>query len=148
MGGSQTNYNRAKPLFDVLGKISVHVGDVGAGSSAKLAINYFLGLTLQGLAESVLYAEKNGISRKDMLTIVNEGACGSAITKLKTESIQKDSFPPTFALKHLVKDLRLAKETGLDAALSDPLFDSFKQALQEGLGEEDVMAILKSLAKK
>jgi 3-hydroxyisobutyrate dehydrogenase len=41
-----------------LGKIAIHVGEPGVASSAKLAINYLLGLNLQGIAETVLFAEK------------------------------------------------------------------------------------------
>lgn len=148
VGGTEKNYNKAKPIFDVLGKVALHVGAIGVGSSAKLAINYFLGLNLQGLAETVLFAEKNGVSREDMLAIINEGACGNGITKLKSSSILNNSFPAAFALKHLVKDLRLAKEAGLDAPLINPLFDSFNNAQNLGLGNEDVMAIMKSLTHK
>lgn len=148
VGGTATAYEKAKPAFEALGKLSVHVGGAGVGSSAKLAINYLLGLNLQGLAETVLFAEKNGVSKSDMLTIINEGACGNGITKLKTPSILNEEYPAAFALKHLVKDLRLAKEAGLDAPLINPLFHSFQQAQQEGLGDEDVMAVIKSLAKR
>ena len=148
VGGTEKNYNKAKPIFDVLGKVTLHVGAIGVGSSAKLAINYFLGLNLQGLAETVLFAEKNGVSREDMLAIINEGACGNGITKLKSSSILNNSFPAAFALKHLVKDLRLAKEAGLAAPLINPLFDSFNNAQNLGLGNEDVMAIMKSLTHK
>ncbi|MBB2147927.1 NAD(P)-dependent oxidoreductase [Pedobacter gandavensis] len=148
VGGAATAYEKAKPAFEALGKLSVHVGGAGVGSSAKLAINYLLGLNLQGLAETVLFAEKNGVSKSDMLTIINEGACGNGITKLKTPSILNEEYPAAFALKHLVKDLRLAKEAGLDAPLINPLFHSFQEAQQEGLGDEDVMAVIKSLAKR
>jgi 3-hydroxyisobutyrate dehydrogenase-like beta-hydroxyacid dehydrogenase len=48
-----------------LGKIAIHVGEPGVASSAKLAINYLLGLNLQGIAETVLFAEKNGVSKED-----------------------------------------------------------------------------------
>ena len=148
VGGTVESYNKAKPMFDVLGKVSLHLGAVGVGSSAKLAINYLLGLNLQGLAETVLFAEKNGVKPEDMLAIINEGACGNGITKLKSSSILNNSFPAAFALKHLVKDLRLAKEAGLDAPLINPLFDSFNRAQNMGLGDEDVMAIMKSLKRK
>jgi 3-hydroxyisobutyrate dehydrogenase len=147
VGGRAENYERAKTIFDVLGKLSLHLGAAGQGSTAKLAINYLLGLNLQGLAETVLFAEKNGITKEDMLTIINEGACGNGVTKLKAESILKNHYPPAFALKHLVKDLRLAREAGLDSPLMTPLFGSFNKALTDGLGEEDVMAIMKSLGK-
>lgn len=145
VGGNPETYELVKPVFDVLGKISIYVGLAGAASSAKLAINYLLGLNLQGLAETILFAENNGVSKEDMLSIVNEGACGNGITKIKAASILSDSFPAAFALKHLVKDLKLAKDAGLDSPLAHPLLESYNKALNEGLGEEDVMAIIKSL---
>jgi 3-hydroxyisobutyrate dehydrogenase len=144
-GGSTENYERAKPLFDLLGKSSLLLGEVGVGSSAKLAINYFLGLNIQGLAETVLFAEKNGVSRENMLAIVNEGACGNGITNIKTASLLSNQYPAAFALKHLHKDLNLAKNEGLDSPLFHPLLESFQKAQTNGLGEEDVMAIIKSL---
>ena len=145
VGGSAENYEKAKPLFDVLGKSSFLLGEVGVGSSAKLAINYFLGLNIQGLAETVLFAEKNGVSREDMLNIVNQGACGNGITNIKTASLLADQYPAAFALKHLHKDLNLAKNEGLDSPLFHPLLESFQKAQDNGMGEEDVMAIIKSL---
>ncbi|MBG6186112.1 NAD(P)-dependent oxidoreductase [Flavobacterium sp. CAN_S2] len=148
VGASNEDYELAKPIFDVLGKIAIHVGESGVASSAKLAINYLLGLNLQGIAETVLFAEKNGVSKEDMLNIINQGACGNGITNIKTSSILNDSYPAAFALKHLVKDLRLAKEAGLDSPLIHPLYDSYATAEQEGLGDQDVMAIISSLKNK
>ncbi len=146
-GGEADAFEKAKPVLDKLGKLTLHLGPVGAGSAAKLAINYLLGLNLQGLAETVLFAKANGVKTEDMLTIINEGAVGNGITKLKSPAILKNEFPAAFALKHLTKDLRLAKAQGLDAPLSGPLYDSFKQAQDGGLGDEDVMAIYKYLAE-
>lgn len=145
VGGKAEDYNRAKPLFEQIGKLSLHLGDNGAGGSAKLAINYLLGVNLQGLAETVLFAQRHGIDVKDMLTIINESACGNGITKMKSGSILNHQFPAAFALKHLAKDLRLAKEQGMDMPLSDPLNNTFQSAMQKGLGEEDVMAVIKYL---
>jgi len=145
VGGTAENYEKAKPLFDVLGKSSILLGEVGVGSSAKLAINYFLALNIQGLAETVLFAEKNGVSRDNMLKIVNEGACGNGITNIKTPSLLFNQYPAAFPLKLLYKDLNLAKNEGLDSPLFQPVFKSFKEAKNNGLGEEDVMAIIKSL---
>lgn len=148
VGGTDKNFEKAKPYFDILGKLSVHVGGAGVGSSAKLAINYLLGLNLQGLAETVLFAEKNGVSKNNMLTIINEGACGNGITKLKGTAILNNEYPAAFALKHLVKDLNLAKDAGLNSPLINPLAATYNAAQKEGLGEEDAMAIMKFLQKK
>lgn len=146
-GGEPKDIERAQPLFDVMGKLTVNNGAAGAGSAAKLAINYFLAVTLQGLAETVLFAKANGISTENMLTIVNEGAVGSGITKLKTTPILKNEFPAAFALKHITKDLRLATEQGIDSPLAGPVYQTYKAAMDSGLGEEDLMAIIKYLEK-
>jgi 3-hydroxyisobutyrate dehydrogenase len=148
VGSTDEDYLLAKPIFDVLGKVSIPVGEPGKASSAKLAINYLLGLNLQGLAETIMFAEKNGVRKEDMLSIINEGACGNGITNIKANSILNNSYPAAFALKHLVKDLRLAKEAGLDSPLINPLYDSYTAAQKEGLGDEDVMAIITSLRNK
>lgn len=145
VGGKPENHEKAKPLFEKLGKMSIYLGGPGFGSSAKLANNYLLGLHIQGLAEAVLFAKKNGISPENMLTIINEGALGNGLSKLKTNSILQEQFPAAFALKHLVKDLGLAKDAGLESALSKSLFKSFEEANLQGLGEEDVMAIIKHI---
>lgn len=144
-GGPADAFEKVKPLFDVIGKRTLHLGENGAGSSAKLAINYFLGVNLQGLAETILFASDNGLKPEDMLTIINEGALANGITKGKASSILNNQFPAAFALKHLAKDLRLAGQQGLQSPLFPPLLQSFQQALQDGLGEEDVMAIFKWL---
>jgi 3-hydroxyisobutyrate dehydrogenase len=145
VGGPGEAYEKVKPVLDVIGKLSLHLGDVGAGNSAKLAINYFLALNLQGLAETVLFARDNGIKTEDMLTIINEGALANGITKGKAASILNNEFTAAFALKHLAKDLRLADQQGLQTPLFQPALHSFQLALQNGLGEEDVMAIFKYL---
>jgi 3-hydroxyisobutyrate dehydrogenase len=146
-GGADQDFEKAKPVLEKLGKMVMHLGPVGAGSAAKLAINYLLGLNLQGLAETVLFAKQNGVNTEDMLTIINEGAVGNGITKGKSQAVLNNQFPAAFALKHLTKDLRLAREQGLRSPLSEPLYNSYKEAMEEGLGEEDAMAIMKYLDK-
>jgi len=145
VGGSAETFDKVKPVLDIIGKRSIHLGGNGAGSAAKLAINYFLAINLQGLAETVLFAKDNGIQMEDMLTIINEGALANGITKGKAASILNNDFPAAFALKHLAKDLRLADEQGLQTPLFPPLLHTFQQALENGLGEEDVMTIFKYL---
>lgn len=147
VGGDAQDFEKAKSVLEVLGKLALHLGPVGAGSSAKVAINYLLAINIQAVAETVLFAEQNGINKGDMLTIINEGACGNGIIKLKTPSIMADSFPAAFALKYIVKDLKLAKEAGLNAPLSVPLLNTFEAAAGDGLGEEDLMAVIKYLKK-
>lgn len=148
VGGDRTAYETVKPVFDVLGKLSLHLGDNGFGSKAKLAINLFLAITAQGIAETVLFARQMGISTEDMLTIITESAMGSPLARMKAPFILADEFPAAFALKHMAKDLRLAKGEGLDLPLGESVWASYQKALQEGFGDKDLMAILHSLEGK
>ncbi len=131
--------------MEVIGKRVIYLGKPGMAATAKLAINYFLAINLQGLAETVLFATDNGIQAADMLEIINEGGLANGITKGKAGSILTNNFTATFALKHLVKDLRLADEQGIQSPLFPVAFQTFKQAVEQGLGDEDVMAVIQYL---
>lgn len=146
-GGNEADYDMAIPFFERLGKLSLLLGEVGMGASAKLAINYYLAITVQGLAETTTFAASKGIDKECMMLIINQSACGSPISMIKTPSIINDHFPPAFPLRHMAKDVRLACEQGLKTPLSQPIFDAFQSALTEGLGDEDVMAVIKTLKK-
>ena len=148
VGGEAGAYNKAQPVFDAMSKLAMHLGESGTGSSAKLAINYFLAVTMQGLSETVLFARTLGIDTADMLTIVNEGACSSGITKIKSQNILDDNFSAAFPLKHLAKDLRLAYEQGLDSPLISPILNSYQSAFNKGYGDDDAIAIFKFLDTK
>lgn len=145
--GDEDAYERAIPYFERLGKLSLFLGEVGQGAVAKLAINYYLAITIQGIAETVLFAESKSLSREAMMLIINESACGSPMSTMKTPSVINQNYPAAFPLKHMAKDVRLAKEQGLNTPMANPIFDMFQQALSDKLGDEDVMAVIKTIKK-
>lgn len=146
VGGEEQTYLKAKPIFEVLGKMSLFLGENGSGSNAKLAINLLLAITVEGLAETVLFAEQRGIRKEDMLSIITESAVGTPIARMKQPSIMSEEFPAAFALKHMAKDLRLAQEAGASLPIAETVTGTYQTALKEGLGDLDVMAIFKFLS--
>lgn len=145
VGGEQTDYEEAKPMLDKLGKIALHMGPNGAGTSAKLAINLLLGITVQGVSETLLFARSLGIGTEQMLQIISESAVGTPLIRGKAPSILADDYPAAFALKHMTKDLRLAREAGVSTPLAESAAATYRHALEEGLGDLDLMAILRYL---
>ena len=143
-GGEEKVFEQVKPVLLSLGKLALRVGDFGAGNTAKLAINTLLGFHAQGLAEATLFARKNGIAEKDLFALINNSALGNVFAKIKGEAILQQNYQPAFALKHIAKDLRLAKEDGLDTPLGEVVFESYQRA-EPAHGEEDIIAILKFL---
>lgn len=145
VGGEEEAYQQAVPVFAALGKSSTFLGGSGSGNVAKLAINLFLGITAQGLAEAVIFARKSGMAADQLMPLINAGAVGSAMTKLKTDNIVNDNFKPAFALKLLAKDIRLAASNGMDTPLGKSINSTLAGAVQAGLGEEDMIAVVKYL---
>ncbi|QNE38132.1 NAD(P)-dependent oxidoreductase [Hymenobacter sp. NBH84] len=146
VGGDKPAFQQAQPLFEHLGKLALHLGPTGNGNRAKLAINILLGIYTQGLAETFLFAQQHGLQLEDMQTIIANGALGNVFSKIKGEAIMAENFQAAFALKHLAKDLRLAKAEGLNTPLGEVVHDTFQQA-EPALGEEDVIAISKHLQR-
>jgi 3-hydroxyisobutyrate dehydrogenase len=141
-GGKKGVYEAALPVFECLGKASFFLGEQGAGNCAKLAINLLLAFNMQGIAEAVLFAAEKGIGPNEMMAVINESALSNGITKGKTANIVNRDFTAAFALKHLAKDLRLAKQQGMHTPAGRSLQDSFQQALAGGFGDQDIAAIL------
>lgn len=143
-GGHHQSYEILNPIFNVLGKFALKVGENGAGNAAKLAINTMLALHAQGLAETILFAKQQGIATKDLMDLINHSALGNVFIKIKGDAILNDNYEAAFALKHIAKDLRLAKNEGLDSPLANVLNQSF-QAAEQDLAEEDIIAIIKTI---
>lgn len=144
-GGQQNDIERAMPYFEKMGRQVKHLGENGKGLAAKLAVNYLLAISFQGLAETVLFAEQLGLQRSDFLDIINESAVGSGITKLKTASLLSNNYPPAFALDLMLKDILLAQNAGATYPLGGTAIEAYKAAQQQGLGKDDVMAIINYL---
>jgi len=147
VGGDKASYEIAQPIFGYLGKMALHLGPNGAGNNAKLAINLMLAFYFEGMAEMVLFANDKGISTSNMMAILNEGAMGCGISKIKTSNLVGNDFTAAFALKHLAKDLRLAKEQGLATNVGLQIEANYEKANANGFGDLDSAAIIEFLKK-
>ncbi|MDH6253789.1 3-hydroxyisobutyrate dehydrogenase [Chryseobacterium sp. H1D6B] len=146
-GGDEKDIQRAEPYLHKLGKTIKHLGENGKGIAAKLSVNYFISAIYQGLAETVLFSDKLGIEREDMLDIINGSASGSGATKVKTPLLIDDNYEPAFALDLMLKDILLAKNAGADYPLSKTLIETYQAAHDEGFGKDDVIGIINYLKK-
>ncbi|UOQ52015.1 NAD(P)-dependent oxidoreductase [Hymenobacter cellulosivorans] len=147
VGGEESGFTQAQPLFQHLGKLARHLGPTGNGNLAKLAMNTLLGFQAQGLAEALLFAQQHQLKTDDLMELINNSALSSVFIKLKGEAVQADNYAAAFALKLLAKDLRLAQAEGLATPLAETVVQTFQQA-EPALGDEDVIAILKHLKRR
>lgn len=147
VGGDAAAVAACRPIFDVLGKRTFHFGGHGQGATAKLAINMVLGTMLQALAEAVVFGEATGLDRDTLLDMIAETPCAAPILTLKSQSLRRRDYPAVFPLKHMAKDIRLAlaAAAGVEIPAARTVSASFDAAERQGLGEQDVMAIVKLL---
>ncbi|WP_069659041.1 NAD(P)-dependent oxidoreductase [Arcticibacter eurypsychrophilus] len=144
VGGERSAFGQVKPILNYLGKLTLFVGSHGAGNTAKLAINTLLAIQAQGLAEATVFARDKGIELEDLFKMINNSAIGSTFIKIKSNLILEENYRPAFALKNIVKDLRLAKAEGLNSPLANAAYDTFQQA-EPTYGEEDIIAVIKQI---
>jgi 3-hydroxyisobutyrate dehydrogenase len=144
-GGDAKIFEKSKPIFEKLGRLAMLVGNNGAGNSAKLAINTLLGFYAQGLAEAVIFARRNEIKTEDFITLITQSALGNVFSKIKGDAIIQNNYKAAFALKHIAKDLRLAKDKGLSTPMGETIYKTFQQA-ESPFGEEDIIAIIKQIS--
>ena len=147
VGGEQNDLQRALPYLEKMGKKVKYVGKSGRGNAAKISINYFLSMIYQGLAETVLFSQRLGIEREDMLEIINESASGSGATKVKTPLLLNDDYTPSFTLDLMLKDIRLAHKAGANYPVGNAVLKSFEAASRDGWGKDDVIGIINDLKK-
>jgi 3-hydroxyisobutyrate dehydrogenase len=143
VGGEENAFKQAKPVLEHMGKAML-IGDNGAGNTAKLAINTLLAFHAQGLAEAVVFAQQHDIKTADLITLINNSALGNVFIKIKGDAIINENYKAAFALKHIAKDLRLAKDEGLNTPLAEVTYQTFQQA-EATLGNEDIIAIIKQI---
>lgn len=143
-GGEKDIFDQIRPVLDVIGKLAVYAGTTGSGNTMKLAVNALLGIISQGLAEVVLFAKDQGLETSDLLKVIQNSALGNVYMKIKGEAILQDNYQAAFALKHIAKDLRLAKDAGFCSPLGKTVLETFQRAEPEH-AEEDIIAVIKAL---
>jgi 3-hydroxyisobutyrate dehydrogenase len=149
VGGDKEVYETCSPIFQVLGKASFYFGENGQGSHAKLVVNLMLGITIQGLSEALVLAEKTGLDRRTILDMFAQTAIASPIVTGKSPLILDGNFEAAFALKHMEKDFALALEQAKKVEASLPAtaasHQTYLAAKANGLGDKDLTAVLLQL---
>ncbi len=151
-GGSAEAVKQSQPYFDVLGKHTIHFGEVGAGSSAKLSINLMLGVTMQGIAEALVIGEHAGLQREQLLEMIGQSAVATPMLNAKQKMLLQEQFPSAFMVSLLAKDLGLlmdeARKNDIDLPLSTAASRTFADAVEHGKGEMDMAAIWLELQER
>ena len=146
VGGSEEDFGRALPLFEVLGKTVTHVGPVGTGQVVKAANQIVVALTIEAVSEALVLGSKAGVSPEKILDVLGGGLAGNKVMEVKREKMLGHSFDPGFRVELHHKDLGIAlaasREYGVTlpvTAVVDQMFETLKML---GRGDQDHSALL------
>jgi 3-hydroxyisobutyrate dehydrogenase-like beta-hydroxyacid dehydrogenase len=146
VGGSDQDVQRAMPLFEAMGELIVHVGELGMGQQVKVISNAVAATNCATLAQALVVGRRTGVDLEALLKVMGAGAASSTMLELKGRPMLAHDFEPLFKLDHMLKDIVLclqdAREAGAgfpSAALAGELYAA---GSGRGLGERDFAAVL------
>ncbi|WP_196260847.1 2-hydroxy-3-oxopropionate reductase [Pelagibacterium limicola] len=149
VGGRQEVFERAKPIFESLGKNITLVGGTGDGQTAKVANQIVVGLTIQAVAEGLHFAKKAGADVAKVRDALMGGLATSRILELHGERMIKRTFDPGFRIQLHRKDLTLAIDAAKDLNLTLPNTATTQQlmnaAIAMGEGDRDHSGLILTL---
>jgi 3-hydroxyisobutyrate dehydrogenase len=127
-GGSKQAFTMAEPVLEPMAGRIVHCGDAGAGQAAKICNNMILGVSMIGVAEAFVLAEKLGLSHQALFDVAStsSGQCWSLTTYCPVPGPVPNSpanrdYQPGFAAALMLKDLKLAQEAAQQSGAATPL---------------------------
>jgi len=142
---------RCEPIFDAVGQKAVWLGEAGTGTRMKLVINSWLLSLVEGLAETVAFAEGVDIDPAQFLETIAGSPVDNPYAQMKGQMMIERSFEPSFKLELAAKDARLVLEAmerhGLELAMLETIRAQLEEAAREH-GEEDMAATYLASAPK
>ena len=145
--GPETVRTRLAPLFDALGRRTIWVGPVGAGSKLKLVANTWLALGAEAVNVSVALAHQLGLEIESVIDALGDGPLVSPWQAAKLPRIAQGDFSVQFALSLALKDVDLVLgDAGRERfrALAS-LADEWQEVVDHGLGESDLTVVAQAL---
>ena len=156
VGGSADAFARGEPVLSAMGRRVVHCGDAGNGQAAKICNNMILGISMIGVSEAFVLAEKLGLSHEALFDVAStsSGQCWSLTTYCPVPgpvptSPANNDYKPGFASALMLKDLKLSQEAAQAAGAQTPLGAAAAQLYglhnAGGEGGSDFSAIIQML---
>jgi len=151
VGGTESAFAKVRPIFEAMGKNITLVGGNGDGQTAKVANQIIVALTIEAVAEGLLFASKAGADPVKVRQALMGGLASSRILELHGERMIKRTFQPGFRIRLHGKDLNLAltaaRSLGLalpNTALCQQLFQS---CAANGLADSDHSGVVMALER-
>ncbi|KAK4073220.1 uncharacterized protein Triagg1_5500 [Trichoderma aggressivum f. europaeum] len=152
MAGDQAECERIRPFVEPITSAAVYCGPIGAGLKTKYAVNIFLITVTAGLAESMNLARAQGLNLEAFSSVLDAGPLASAYSKIKLAKMAKQDWSAQAAVKDCYNSTELIRTAAKAAEAKTPLTQVcnslYKQAIDSGLEDEDMIAVYRVLSEQ
>ncbi len=140
--------DRVGPVFGVLGRKTVWLGEAGQGSVVKLVVNAYMSILIEGVAETMELADRLGVGHQQLAEVIEGGPLDAPIADAKLHKMDTGDYAPEFPLEWALKDVDLAigAAGGQAPPLLAALSGQWHAAVAAGHGRQDVSAARLALA--
>ena len=133
-GGAAEDFERARALFEVMGELVLHVGELGQGQMLKLVNNAVAAANAVALGQALLVAKRTGVDLDALTQVMAAGSGGSTMLGLKAGPMRAHDFTTLFKTEHMLKDVRHCLEEGQAAGVPFPAAAAAREVLTAAVG--------------
>jgi 2-hydroxy-3-oxopropionate reductase len=152
VGGRPEVFARVKPAFEAMGKNIVLVGENGAGQVAKACNQIVVAVTIEGVAEALVFARRNGVDPARVRDALMGGFAGSRILEVHGKRMLDNDYTPGFKTKLHQKDINIVMQTAKELGLALPgaalVMQHLNALMGTGNGELDSAAVMKIIERE
>jgi putative dehydrogenase len=152
IGGDPALASELAPMLDVIFPSRFHIGAVGDGGRAKLAVNLILGLNRLAVAEGLVFAERLGLKPEAFLQVARGSAAYSQVMDTKGQKMVRGDFSPEGRARQTLKDVHLMLEQARGKGQRLPLLevhgDVLESCLRHGEGDMDNSVIIEEVRRR
>jgi 3-hydroxyisobutyrate dehydrogenase-like beta-hydroxyacid dehydrogenase len=152
IGGDARLAQAAAPVLDALFPKRYHIGGIGDGGRAKLAVNLILGLNRLALAEGLVFAARLGLDPAAFLNVARASAAASQVMDTKGPKMVAGNFVPEGRVRQTLKDTQLMLDQARKAGQKLPLLEIHAEVLQaclrHGEGEQDNSIVIEEIRRR
>lgn len=131
VGGEPSSIDRVRPLLDVMGRATFHLGPLGTGHTMKCLNNLVTAITLTATAEGLAIGTRAGLDPAIMTEVMNQSTAGSWITRTHIhQRVLSRSFDDPFKLELMLKDMGIAVDLAREQGVSAPICSAGHQLWQ------------------
>ncbi|SEM24544.1 NAD(P)-dependent oxidoreductase [Nonomuraea pusilla] len=149
LAGEPEAVEEVRPLLAPMCHETIVCGAAPSALRMKLAVNLFLITMVGGLAESVHFAQQQGLDLDLFLQVLGSGPMSSAVSRVKAGKLAARDFSPQASAADVLKNNRLVAEAAREAGTASPLLDVchdlFKETVALGHGAEDMAAVVRAI---